>query len=137
MRPLPKGSTEVDLVREIVRHAYWDVRYYEQCLDEAHQKVAITRAVVAQCNTFKIDIDEITPDDEMEDEDVKNAEELLTNLVAEALGSVERREASLRQAHTWMAAVKALLARINFAEIDVDKIRDAVIAELGKKEKKQ
>jgi hypothetical protein len=129
VRDLKEGANDVDLVREIVRDACWNIRYHEDRLAREHKKLATIDALLLRTGvTFtrreaQVEVERLY-DEDGEEERIDNADAFAKYLVVSAVGGIEHHESALRGAHTRLACVKALILRGNYTEISVDKIAE-------------
>jgi hypothetical protein len=112
---------EVALMRQITRHAAWDVVAEEEQLRAAHKVVASAKALLLRGN-YLFSLQDAADEYEEQADDPDTADEWVKSIVGYSLHSVDYHEKSLVRAHAVLAAVKSMLARGNYTEIDLDEI---------------
>jgi hypothetical protein len=116
---------DIDLARETIRHAFWEVRYHEIALEKAHHKVGLVKALLtrAQLPFDPAKALAFYKDDE-DGEDLSTSEDLAIHLLGDALQNIEYHEEALANGHHQVSGAKALILRaglqgeISFAEAE-------------------
>jgi len=125
MQKSPEQTTDpaISFIREIVLSAIFDVGYHENSLIKAYSDLAFARELMRRAdvedNPLECDDDDDDDDDGVVFEDVT---QFVRFILANRRGSVEYHEAALKKAHAKLAAVKIMLARGSYTEIDISEI---------------
>ena len=118
-------SDECELMRKIVRDAFWKVAYHEWELSRAHKFLAVAHALVGrtEMQVTEKEAHEAYNDHE-EEEDCETPTTLLAYTLGCAMHRIDYHEAELREGHNNLAQAKALALRAGIemplAEIEAE-----------------
>ena len=116
---------DIDLAREAIRHAFWEVNYHESGLQKAHHKVGLVTALLVRARLeFDPQKARASFNDDEEGEELSTVEMFAMHMLGDVLHSIEYHEGELADAHREVSAAKALILRaglegeISFAEAE-------------------
>jgi hypothetical protein len=132
---------EVLVMRRLVRQSYWQLIFQEKELGRAHERASMTHSLLKRADLACSKREALAvygQHDEDDSSTPKSVPEYAQYLYGEALHCINWCEEELRKAHIEIASVKALLARANFneSEIDLKEEEYQVRAELESMEEK-
>jgi len=112
----------IAFIREIVRSAISHVYYHERALIKAYSDLGFAKEMMKRG-----DFDEnLECSDDDDDVVFENVTQFAGAILATRRASVEYHEAALKASHAKLAAVKIMLARGGYTEIDISEIDAAV-----------
>jgi hypothetical protein len=118
-------TNEVELVREMLRATLFNLLYHEEELHKTHKVIACAKALLAR-GGYTFSLEEAAEQYDERDDNPESAEEWVKSVVAETMRSVQFHEEHLLRAHSQLAAIKTMLLRGNYVEIDLEKITKEV-----------
>jgi hypothetical protein len=111
----------ISFVRGIVGNAIWDILYHEEQLAKAHKRLRLATELVKR-GSFDLEAERADVDDE-DEEIFENVTQFALSILDECKRSVEYHESGLAKAHTGLAMATIMLERGNYAEIDIEQVR--------------
>jgi hypothetical protein len=116
-------------VRELLCSTLWNIGYHERELVKHSRQLKLAKKTIEAAGyDFQAMADNAT-DADIYEGDFKDVEELCHAWVQDRVGSVERHEEQLQQAHKQLAMMKIFMVRGNF-EIEIADVQREVQARL-------
>lgn len=118
---------EIELMRRIIHHAFWDVFYHQHELKDVHKQIACLRALLERCGMGNLSLayalEFYEQDGNEESKWYGDVKDWITYKAGEIASGLHYEEQELTKAMAELASAKALLIRTGI-ELPLEEIEE-------------